>query len=154
MLNKEKKAIARFSIRLEHIMDLLEIVLAVAIMIGFLASFVPLIMEIPMLASYAKERVAYGEFLSHAFNLVVGIEFIKMLTKHTPGSVLEVMMFAIARHLVLEGGNAMENLLSVISIGVIFLIKKYIYVHAFTSREDETQLEWLMEGTREDKQKD
>ena len=33
-------------------------------------------------------------------DIVIGIEFIKMLAKHSPGSSLEVLLYAIARHLV------------------------------------------------------
>lgn len=146
MLKKQKRALARFSIRLEHTMDLLEIILAVTIMIGFAVSFAPLILEIPRLASLETDTEAFTVFLEHAFNLVVGIEFIKMLTKHTPGSVLEVVMFTIARHLVLDHGTALEGLFSVATIGLIFLIRRFTYVHSFTSKHDEAQMDWLMEG--------
>ena len=38
---------------------------------------------------------AFNTFLGHVFNLVIGVEFIKMLSKHTPGSAIEVLLFAI-----------------------------------------------------------
>ncbi len=37
-----------------------------------------------------------------AFNLVICIEFVKMLCKHTPDTLVEVMMFAIARQMIVE----------------------------------------------------
>ena len=33
-------------------------------------------------------------------SIVIGIEFIKMLAKHSPGSSLEVLLYAIASHMV------------------------------------------------------
>lgn len=146
MMKRVMKALADFSIRLEHILDLLEIILAVTIIIGFILSFAPLLRELPRLASLDTGTEAFTVFLESTFNLVVGIEFIKMLTKHTPGSVLEVVMFTIARHLVLDHGTALEGLFSVATIGLIFLIRRFTYVHSFTSKHDEAQMEWLMEG--------
>lgn len=32
-----------------------------------------------------KPTRALPVFLGHAFNLIIGVEFIKMLAKHTPG---------------------------------------------------------------------
>lgn len=40
---------------------------------------------------------SFQAVLEQAFNLVIGIEFIKMLAKHTPGSAIEVLLFAMAR---------------------------------------------------------
>ena len=34
-------------------------------------------------------------FLQRALDIVIGIEFIKMLAKHSPGSSLEVLLYAI-----------------------------------------------------------
>ncbi len=38
-------------------------------------------------------------FLERGLDIVIGIEFIKMLAKHSPGCSLEVLLYAIARHL-------------------------------------------------------
>ena len=69
--------------------------------------------------------------LEQAFNLVIGIEFIKMLAKHTPGSAIEVLLFAMARQLVIGHMTPVENLLGVIAIGIIFIIRKFLFVPSF-----------------------
>ena len=74
---------------------------------------------------------AFQTFLGHAFNLVIGIEFIKMLAKHSPGSALEVLLYAIARNMILGHGTAAENLLGVAAIGLIFVIRKFLFVPSF-----------------------
>ena len=72
-------------------------------------------------------------FLEDMFSLVVGIEFIKMLAKHSPGSSLEVLLYAIARHMIVGHESAVENLLSVVAIGLIFAVRKYFFVPSFGS---------------------
>ena len=70
-------------------------------------------------------------FLERSLDIVIGIEFIKMLAKHSPGSSLEVLLYAIARHLVVGHDSALENLLSVGAIALIFIVRKFFFVPAF-----------------------
>ncbi|MEI3339994.1 MAG: hypothetical protein V8R80_08685 [Eubacterium sp.] len=45
-----------------------------------------------------------------------------------PGrTVLEVLMFCIARHMIVHDTSAVENLLTIVGIAVIFVIKKYLH---------------------------
>ena len=59
------------------------------------------------------------------------IEFIKMLAKHSPGSSLEVLLYAIARHMVVGHESALDNLISVGAIALIFVVRKFFFVPAF-----------------------
>lgn len=127
----------RFVVHFEHIMDIAEMVLSVIVMAGFVMNLVPMIREMPDLLSVSNGGSAYRSLLEYAFNLVVGMEFVKMLIKHTPNSALEVLLFAIARHMVLEGSGALDNLLSVCAIGAIFIIIKYVQIDSFTPEEEE-----------------
>ena len=106
---------------LEHLMDIFEIGIAIIVAFGFIISVYPLVRELPLLGSMSQGTVSYRHFLESALDLVIGIEFIKMLIKHTPGSVIEVLLFALSRHMVLEGGNSLENLLTVCAIAIIFV---------------------------------
>ena len=79
--------------------SLLEILLSGLVLIGLLLSAVPLIKWMPGLLFDGNE-VEIRIFLERSLDIVIGIEFIKMLAKHSPGSSLEVLLYAIARHLV------------------------------------------------------
>ena len=70
-------------------------------------------------------------FLQRALDIVIGIEFIKMLAKHSPGSALEVLLYAIARHMIVGHESAVENFISVASIALIFCVRKFLFVPAF-----------------------
>ena len=56
---------------------------------------------------------------------------IKMLAKHSPGSSLEVLLYAIARHMVVGHESALDNLISVGAIALIFVVRKFFFVPAF-----------------------
>ena len=98
---------------------LLEISLSGLVLIGLLISIVPLIQWMPGLFIDGND-VEIRTFLERALDIVIGIEFIKMLAKHSPGSSLEVLLYAIARHMVIGHESAFENLLSVAAIALIF----------------------------------
>lgn len=80
-------------------------------------------------------------FLSNALTLIICVEFIKMLVTHTPGSVIEVMLYAIARQMVVAHGNTMENLISVLAIMGIFITRKYFFVSSFEEEKRQKQEE-------------
>ena len=106
---------------------LLEISLSGLVLIGLLISIVPLIQWMPGLFIDGND-VEIRTFLERALDIVIGIEFIKMLAKHSPGSSLEVLLYAIARHMVIGHESAFENLLSVAAIALIFVVRKFLFV--------------------------
>ncbi|WP_270565669.1 transporter [Faecalibacterium prausnitzii] len=110
--------------------SLLEVLLSGLVLIGLLLSVVPLIRWMPGLLFDGNEA-EIRTFLERSLDIVIGIEFIKMLAKHSPGSSLEVLLYAIARHLVVGHDSAVENLLSVGAIALIFIVRKFFFVPAF-----------------------
>ena len=109
---------------------LLEITLSGLVLIGLLFSIVPLLKWMPGLL-FDGNDAEIRTFLERALDIVIGIEFIKMLAKHSPGSSLEVLLYAIARHMVVGHESALENLLSVGAIALIFIVRKFFFVPAF-----------------------
>ena len=80
---------------LELVTEVMEIAVAVIVLVGFFISIIPILKEMPSLLDNTN-AYSFHVFLEHAFNLVIGIEFVRMLIKHTPGSALGVLLFAIA----------------------------------------------------------
>ncbi|MGX8687492.1 MAG: hypothetical protein ACSW8K_06835 [bacterium] len=107
----------------------LETVLAILIMVGLIISLKPLVLQLGELGTGMEEVLPH--FLEAAFNLVIGIEFVDMLTKHSPGSALEVLLYAIVRHMVLEGGTTKDMVIGTFAILVIFIVRKYFFVKSF-----------------------
>lgn len=133
-LHQNEERIKRaFRDQIAEAASLLEVALAGIVLIGLLFSAVPLLQWMPGLLVDGNE-VEVHLFLERALDIVIGIEFIKMLAKHSPGSVLEVLLYAIARHMIVGHDSSIENLLSVAAIAVIFLIRRYLFVPSFGSK--------------------
>ena len=57
-----------------------------------------------------------------------------MITSYTIDSVVDVMLLAIARQMVVEHTSPVENLIMVVAVGILFVIRKYLYVSFLDSR--------------------
>lgn len=107
--------------------DILEISIGILLVIGIAILLFFLIDDLKFIVMNKNDIEYFNTFLASAFNLVIGIEFIKMLCKHTPGTVIEVLLFAIARQLIVEHTTTFENLMGIISIGILFAIRKFLF---------------------------
>lgn len=65
--------------------------------------------------------------LDGAMTLAIGVELIKMLCKHTSETIVEVLMFAIAKQLVVQHTTPLENLITVATIAGLFAIRKFLF---------------------------
>ena len=126
----EKKWRTDLRNRIIQASSLLEVLLSGLVLVGLVFSAVPLIRWMPGLLVDGNDT-EIRTFLERSLDIVIGIEFIKMLAKHSPGSSLEVLLYAIARHLVVGHDSALENLLSVGAIALIFIVRKFFFVPAF-----------------------
>ena len=82
----------------------------------------------------------FQKFLSHLLLLVIALELALMLVKHTPNSVVEVMLYAIARKMLVYGSSALEIFLGVLSLAGIFFIKKYLFSEQDKKLEEKESL--------------
>ena len=78
--------------------SIIETVVALVVLLAILVAGVRVLFEVKDLVLAPDVDEAFTTFLRSAFNVVIGIEFVKMLAKHSPGSAIEVLLFAIARH--------------------------------------------------------
>lgn len=66
--------------------------------------------------------------LGRAMSLAVGVELIKMLSKPSPGTVIEVLLFALTRQLIVDHPNMTDFLLGIIAVAVLFAVRRYLFI--------------------------
>ena len=103
-----------------------EIALSIVILLVIALAGFRLIMEVADTSVMSMDTEFFSTFLSQALSLVVGVEFVKMLCQHSAQTVVEVLMFATARQMVVEHLGPAETLLGVLSIAVLFAISGLI----------------------------
>ena len=74
-------------------------------------------------------------YLHHMLDIVIGLEFVKLLMHLTPGNILEVLTMALSRSIIVNHGSALENLLSIACIIGLFAAKRYLIPRAELNKE-------------------
>ena len=115
-LEKLKQGYANLSEWLEHIMAAI-VLIAIAIC-SLWAPFKEFL-------QIRSESGAFLKYMASVFDIVIGIEFFKLLCKPRKDTMLEVLMFVIARHMIIEHTTAFENLLSIIAISILIIVDRY-----------------------------
>lgn len=106
----------------------LELVVGVILIIGILVAASGMLHELQILFDNRLDPNAFSNFLHMAFNIVIGIEFLKMLCRHNLSSVVEVLLFTVARHMVAVETSSLENLLTVIAVAILFCVRKWLFI--------------------------
>lgn len=113
---------------LNQIAYLFEIALAFAIIIGILTYFIQLAGNYFHIIA-TNTTLNFHEFLSNILNLIIGIEFTRMLCRHTADTIIEVLLFATARQMIIAH-DSMSSLIGVLSVAILFCVRKYLMYDA------------------------
>lgn len=111
---------------LKKLTQIMEFVIATLLACGIIIMIVQLIgtvQHLPDLNTYPN----YDDLLNSCFNLIIGVELIRMLYMHTPLSVIEVLLFAIARQIIIDHSSPVNSLLGVIAIAILFATRKFLF---------------------------
>lgn len=111
---------------LNHVCEWLETFMALVVFAGVVVAAAALVPELMHLSRNAREPGAFLSYLEDTSSVVIGIEFMKMLCRPSSANVIEVLVFLIARHMIVHTTTPLEDLLSVISIGILFFFRRYM----------------------------
>ena len=123
-----KEKLKNFHVNIYLFTRIMEIIISIFIIIAIGISMITLANGLKVLYLNPLEKDAFQHFLGVAFNILIGIEFLKMIFKSNLGTVVEVLLFAIARQLIVEHTTVVENCIGVISIALLFVVRKYLFI--------------------------
>ncbi len=112
----------------------IEKIMAILLLIGVVYGCGKLVLTAIDFASVPFEQ--YIENLMRtAFSVMIVIEFVRMLIRHSMNTVIEVLIFAIARGLVAGHEEPINALISIIAIAVLLACRKFLF-HEFDFEEE------------------
>ena len=71
---------------------------------------------------------SFRVYLDEIFVIVIGIEFLQMLCRPNSDNIMEVLIFLVARHMIVTETTAVEDFISVISIILLCVLRRYLHV--------------------------
>ncbi len=123
-MHKVKETIDHF---LEKILIVLETIIAifsVLVLTGLLLVQIYHIVENPI--AFLGGEDAVTEYLHHMLTIVIGLEFVKLLMHFSPANIVEVLIMAISRGIIVSHDSALDNVLSILCIVGLFAAKRYL----------------------------
>lgn len=112
-----------------------EALLGILLIFGVLCSALGVLAKLNF-ADLLYEPEHITAYLNLIATIVLSIEFTKMLCSHTLDSVVEVVSMAIAREIIAHDTTAVQNLLGVLAIAVLFTIRKFCYIPKLDRQSD------------------
>ncbi len=106
--------------------EVLEMIMNVVVLIAIVIAMISLWKPFYEFVQNRANDEALMHFISKVFNVIIVLEFKKMLGKPDANTVLEILVFVIVRHMIIVETSALENLLTIVGVVMIFLLKKYL----------------------------
>ncbi|MBQ4136877.1 MAG: hypothetical protein IJD67_02095 [Clostridia bacterium] len=103
-----------------------ELLISVIVSLAILILGARLIIDTVNTKTFLGGTDSLVRILDDAIILAIGAELIKMLCKHTPETVIEVLAFALARQLIVGHASPIENLITVIAIAILFAVRRFL----------------------------
>ena len=117
-----------FEKKLEKYTYILEMVITVLIAIGITIGLVDLVKyfhEI-LVAHPVDSYELFNHFLGYALVLIVGVELMLMIINHSTKAILELILFVIARKMLIYSHTMLDLVLGTIAIAIVFAILKFL----------------------------
>ncbi|WP_232217673.1 hypothetical protein [Falseniella ignava] len=107
---------------------MLEYIIAIFVIIGIFIGFTQFTDFIPGLyhASLDQSYQVFQNFLAYALLLIVGVELILMIMNHSAYSMLELILFVIARKMLIYAHTMMDLVLGTVAILIVFIIMRFL----------------------------
>lgn len=105
---------------------LIELFISLVVSIAVVILSAQIVIEMFNLLFVERGIDSFVVILDNAITLAIGAELIKMLCKHTPETIIEVLAFALARQLIVGHTAPWENLITVLAIAILFVVRRFL----------------------------
>ena len=92
---------------------------------------------------------AYEHLLAYSMNLIIGIELIRMMYYHTSDMVFELLVFVLARQVIIDHTSAVTSLIGVCAIAILFATRKFLFTsHVLSADTDDNDTKESKKGNK------
>jgi hypothetical protein len=128
----------KLKLRIRKLTYYLEFLLALFIIIAVMIGMVDLVKYFGLIftTNPIDTYEVFQKFLGHVLLMVVGVELVVMLVYHSPSSVIEVLLYAVARKMLIGNQGMLDFILGILAIAAIFGIRKFLFVKDISSGND------------------
>ena len=108
--------------------EVLEFIVAVLTLVGIVLSVFSLVRDAGIFKQLLTDTSVFKDYLEQIFLLVIGIEFLVMLCRPNSENVIEILIFLVARHMIVGDTTPYEDFVSVVSVVILCIVRRYLRV--------------------------
>lgn len=125
---------------IQKICGLLDLIAAVLVLIAILCSIFSLVRDVGVFQRLLTNPSEFKHYLEQVFMLVIGIEFLGMLCRPSSENVIEVLIFLVARHMIVGDTTPYQDFVSVISVALLCVVRRYLRVAEEKQKKDKENI--------------
>ncbi len=125
----------KFKKNIQRLCESLEMAVAVIVLVGIVMSIFSLLSDFEVFRLMLEDTAKFKPFLEDIFVIVIGIEFLQMLCRPNSDNIMEILIFLVARHMIVGDTTSFEDFISVISVGLLCVLRRYLHVTKEKERE-------------------
>lgn len=115
--------------RYVHIIcGILDIIAAALVLVGILLNIGSIVGNLGTFEKLFTDTSEFKHYLEQIFMLVIGIEFLEMLCRPSSENVIEVLIFLVARHMIVGDTTPYQDFVSVISVALLCVVRRYLRI--------------------------
>ena len=107
---------------------MLEFIVAVLTLVGIVLSVFSLVRDVGIFKQLLTDTSVFKQYLEQIFLLVIGIEFLVMLCRPNSENVIEILIFLVARHMIVGDTTPYEDFVSVVSVVILCIVRRYLRI--------------------------
>ena len=112
---------------LHYIVEVIEIIIAIITLCAMVYLLFTEVVKIFTPHFAVNEHLADSKhFLESILGIVIGLEFVSMLVDFTPANILEVLVLAISRHVIINHSDPVSTIVCVVCIAGLFAIRRFL----------------------------
>lgn len=129
----------RFKKDIQRLCESLEMAVALIVLTGIILTILSLLSDFEIFRAMLRDTSQFKPFLEDIFVIVIGIEFLQMLCRPNSDNVMEVLIFLVARHMIIGDTTPFEDFISVISIGLLCVVRRFLHIAKEKEKERERE---------------
>ena len=127
----------------------LELLAAGLMLVGIVFTVIGIFKNHELFSHLLADTSLFREYMEQIFMLVIGIEFLVMLCRPNSENVMEVLIFLVARHMIVGETTSFEDFVSVVSITSLCVVRRYLRINN-EKRGEKSEEEYITETEKKE----
>lgn len=114
--------------KLEKLTYVLEMIVTALIAVGIIIGLLDLVRYFPaiFIAEPSESYDIFQSFLGYALVLIVGVELMLMIINHSTKAIMELILFVIARKMLIYSHTMLDLVLGTLAIAIVFAVLRFL----------------------------